>query len=1012
MDDFDDDSDGSDSGYGHSRGRDLKGGKQDAESDLEDDDDDEIEDDLEGKGPARAMENGDDVETDEDEKIIRKLENKLGIKRKNGAAGPGASATADDADDSEADDEGDAGSEASAGSAGKGRKTRAERDASRKKRRLYREFAEDGLGEDFGDFLEGLESRIDARDYKPVRGAGDDNVEGSGEEEDDDDGAELSQSERESGDDGSDEEDEVSDGEDGEGSESESDDEDDEGDGPPTKRSRVTRPASDEASDSDEEEVSDSDAGSGGEDGSSDESGAPAGAPALTAGKYVPPHMRARTASAAASDGVAASSQPSSKSAGADARFATLSKKSAFLYGREDDGNSDDEEDEDEDGEDGSVGSGAGRRKKRGGPSGWDPAVPLAETPAVQTLRRRVQGLLNRLGESNIEPLANEIAGLYRTHPTADCNAVLLGAVLEQCGSQVQVLRPLVMVLAALLSALHVTVGPAVGAYALEQLTLRFADAAGIPRKPALTPAELAATVPALESAASESATGGPKLRNNLLLLLTYLYVFHVAHADLLGGALRLLAARFAEADAELLLLSLTYGGFQLRSDDPAALRDVLKAVHDKVAVAAPADGKAAAGGSAPAPPSSRAGGDDAGGLSALIAKFTGAPSTAASSESAPGSSSTSSLGRTAVLVELIMDLKNNRKRGTHEQLLERSTQLRKWLGRLASKASGGALEGVDRTVRVGWGDIMRIPSRGRWWLVGASWAGRLADDGVGAPAGGGSAAVIATGADSEDEGAGGGSRAVGAGPAGTSAQDAALLEAARAMRMNTPARKAVFVALLGAEDTDSALDRVLRLNLKGPAEREIVRVLIDCAAQEASYNPFYAGVGVRLCALHPRFKFTFQLALWDAFKAFGDDACTPRRLYNIARLLSALLCSHTLSLGVAKPLDFTASDPKTVLFLKALLTSLLLDAPKAADVAPVFTRLGGGPDRLALRDGVSVALHRYVKVAGLVTAAAARGAAQPGVSGLAQEQLAARLKAAKKALETVTGSGADEVMM
>ena len=63
----------------------------------------------------------------------------------------------------------------------------------------------------------------------------------------------------------------------------------------------------------------------------------------------------------------------------------------------------------------------------------------------------------------------------------------------------------------------------------------------------------------------------------------------------------------------------------------------------------------------------------------------------------------------------------------------------------------------------------------------------------------------------------------------------------------------------------------VVCLWLQGAGEREIVRVLIDCCGQEATYNAFYAEVGTKLCGFHGRFKFTFQLALWDEFKLFKD---------------------------------------------------------------------------------------------------------------------------------------------
>ena len=43
-----------------------------------------------------------------------------------------------------------------------------------------------------------------------------------------------------------------------------------------------------------------------------------------------------------------------------------------------------------------------------------------------------------------------------------------------------------------------------------------------------------------------------------------------------------------------------------------------------------------------------------------------------------------------------------------------------------------------------------------------------------------------------------------------------------------------------------------------------MVRVLVDCAGQEASYNPYYAYLAGRLCEFQERHKFTLQLTFWD----------------------------------------------------------------------------------------------------------------------------------------------------
>ena len=62
------------------------------------------------------------------------------------------------------------------------------------------------------------------------------------------------------------------------------------------------------------------------------------------------------------------------------------------------------------------------------------------------------------------------------------------------------------------------------------------------------------------------------------------------------------------------------------------------------------------------------------------------------------------------------------------------------------------------------------------------------------------------------------------------------------------------------------------RRGMQGTNERELVRVLVDCAGQEQTYNPFYADVATRLCSHHNRFKFTFQLTFWDAWKTLDEE--------------------------------------------------------------------------------------------------------------------------------------------
>ena len=115
----------------------------------------------------------------------------------------------------------------------------------------------------------------------------------------------------------------------------------------------------------------------------------------------------------------------------------------------------------------------------------------------------------------------------------------------------------------------------------------------------------------------------------------------------------------------------------------------------------------------------------------------------------------------------------------------------------------------------------MSASSSGRWWVVGASWvradgtAKRSAEDSA-APGSGGSSISDSDG--DGDDGRGSDHPAASSGARGSDAAvtaDAKLYELARQQRMNTDARRNVFVALMGADGAEDAIDRLLKLGLK-----------------------------------------------------------------------------------------------------------------------------------------------------------------------------------------------------
>lgn len=88
-------------------------------------------------------------------------------------------------------------------------------------------------------------------------------------------------------------------------------------------------------------------------------------------------------------------------------------------------------------------------------------------------------------------------------------------------------------------------------------------------------------------------------------------------------------------------------------------------------------------------------------------------------------------------------------------------------------------------------------------------------------------------------------------------------------------------------------------VQVQGEAEREVVRVTVECCLQERSWNPYYMHLLQRLLAASKAHRVTLQYCLWDQFKQ--ADQADMRRLINLAHLTGQLIATFTLSSSILK---------------------------------------------------------------------------------------------------------------
>ncbi|KAK0611142.1 hypothetical protein B0T14DRAFT_321505 [Immersiella caudata] len=393
----------------------------------------------------------------------------------------------------------------------------------------------------------------------------------------------------------------------------------------------------------------------------------------------------------------------------------------------------------------------------------------------------------------------------------------------------------------------------------------------------------------AREAAADLSTV--PKQTSNLITFLSQLYNFQLIGPNLLFDYIRMLLEDLSELTAELLLRIVRMSGLALRHDDPMALKDIVTLIRP------------------------------------AMAKI--------------GEQNLSV--RTKFMIDTIHDLKNNKMKtgvGASAIVSEHSTRMKKTLGSLSSRK----LKSTE-PLRISLKDIQDSDNRGKWWLVGASWAGPSA----------GEKSSKEEAVDDED-----------------SDEDSIVItdlsdgpdvaELARQQMMNTDVRRALFVAIVCGCDCEDAYVRINKLRLNKERRKEIPFVVMQCCGAEKAYNPYYTFVAKKLCS-DARIKWGFQNGLWKFFRRlgetiFGEDAddrdeeedIPLRRLVNNAKMFGTLVADGSLGIGILKCLNLPYLQKMTKAFVEVMLITVFQECQASengvkAAVTSVFKAAEGNPE-------------------------------------------------------------------
>ncbi|KAJ3030691.1 suppressor of glycerol defect, partial [Rhizophlyctis rosea] len=206
---------------------------------------------------------------------------------------------------------------------------------------------------------------------------------------------------------------------------------------------------------------------------------------------------------------------------------------------------------------------------------------PTSQSEQYLRMKRQLQGHLNRLSDANMESIVAAVDECLVKSSRHDIVEILTDLITTIIADHANLLDSFVMTYAAFIAALYNTIGMEFGAH-LVQTVVEMLDKS---RQDWLK----AAKNDVAEGAGLEEQKEQEKeMRNkkcvNLVTLLGYLYDFEVVACVIIYDIIRLAIAEMSELDVELLLRLIRISGFQLRSDDPSSLKEIVLMVQEGIA--------------------------------------------------------------------------------------------------------------------------------------------------------------------------------------------------------------------------------------------------------------------------------------------------------------------------------------------------------------------------------------------------------------------------------------------
>lgn len=500
-------------------------------------------------------------------------------------------------------------------------------------------------------------------------------------------------------------------------------------------------------------------------------------------------------------------------------------------------------------------------------------ALALAE----QKLRRHINGQLNRLAEGNLDSIVTELDGLYRSYARNQVTSNIIDLCLDTVAARTNLTEQIVVLYAAVLTAMHRVIGTEFGAHTLQACITRFLQTYG----------ELIRASMEGKQVPDETASAWSRTCVNIVMLLCHLFNLKLLSAGVIYDLVRLFLGQsftnmipgvkhpksITETDIELLLRIAQSCGAQLRHADAEALMAIVdltqKCMHD-----------------------------------------TGKELLAQSS-------------RARFMLEALVHLRQKGKQLARESSATSDSvqRLNKYITGLERRRTVRAFAALQ----VGLQDLQDAETRGRWWLVGAAWTGRESELET-TPAASERTETVDTGMTEEP----------GVDMAGLARTQGMNTDARRAVfstLMTSLDFRDAAHNLMQLKLNDVQQREVIRVLVHCLTNERTFNPFYVLVGQQLAHDNVSMRVTMQY-VLWDYFREIGEKHVGGQKVVQDDNDDNPdyvlteshmRRLVHMARAYGFWLATQALSLAALKPVDFTALKRAGTLFLQHMLVHMLL---------------------------------------------------------------------------------------